>query len=234
MHLVGYISVTRTYGLTIKPGEGNLTVFGYTDASHATMHDMRSVTGGAICVGTGGATVFSKTSKQTIVAKSSMEAEYIACSDVTSQIIHVRNLLISLGIPQPPAVVYVDNNSAIAVVKKGRPTAMLTRHIAVKAAWVTERHTITKEIKIVYCPTQSQLADCMTKPLSGRLLQRMTAWILGWAPHPGPSATALVSRVHSCGQAQRAPPMTRRRFPYGTTRSCPESTRADKLNELRR
>ena len=189
MHLVGYISATRTYGLTIKPGEGDLTVFGYTDASHATMHDMRSVTGGAICVGTGGATVFSKTSKQTIVAKSSMEAEYIACSDVTSQIIHVRNLLISLGIPQPPAVVYVDNNSAIAVVKKGRPTAMLTRHIAVKAAWVTERHTITKEIKIVYCPTQSQLADCMTKPLFGRLLQRMTAWILGWAPHPGPSAT---------------------------------------------
>ena len=194
MHLVGYISVTRTYGLTIKPGEGDLTVFGYTDASHATMHDMRSVTGGAICVGTGGATVFSKTSKQTIVAKSSMEAEYIACSDVTSQIIHVRNLLISLGIPQPPAIVYVDNNSAIAVVKKGRPTAMLTRHIAVKAAWVTERHTITKEIKIVYCPTQSQLADCMTKQLFGRILQRMTAWILGWAPHPGPSATTADDR----------------------------------------
>ena len=116
MHLVGYISATRTFGLTIKPGEGegDLAVFGYTDASHATMHEVQ-----LICVGTGGATVFSKTSKQTIVAKSSTEAEYIACSDVTSQIIHVRNLLVSFGIPQPPAVVYADNNSAIAVMKKG-------------------------------------------------------------------------------------------------------------------
>ena len=84
---------------------------------------------------------------------------------------------------------------------------------------MTEQRTITKEIKIVCCPTlsqlpnarpshspadssrgllrgstKSQLADCMTKPLFGRLLQRMTAWILGWAPHPGPSATTADDR----------------------------------------
>ena len=45
---------------------------------------------------------------------------------------------------------------------------------------------------------------------------------------------ALVSRVHLRGQAQRAPPMTHRRFSYGTTLSCPGSTRAGKLNEFRR
>ena len=36
---------------------------------------------------------------------------------------------------------------------------MLTRHVSVKAAWVTERHTITKEINPssprLRCPSQS-------------------------------------------------------------------------------
>ncbi len=33
------------------------------------------------------------------------------------------------------------------------------------------------------------LANLMTKLPSGRLFQKMTAWIPGWAPNPGPSAT---------------------------------------------
>ena len=59
-----------------------------------------------------------------------MECEYIACSDIASQVIHVRNLLISLGISQPPATIFVDNNSAIHVTKNGRTRAMLTAHQA--------------------------------------------------------------------------------------------------------
>ena len=184
-HLVGYIYKTAEYGITIKPGDGELHVFAYTDASHATMYDMRSITGGAIIIGRA-ATVFAKSSKQSIVAKSSMECEYIACSDVASQVIHVRNLLISLGIPQPPATIFVDNNSAIHVIKNGRTKAMLTRHIRVREAWVSERCD-NDELMIVHCPTTHQVADVLTKPLAGVLLTRMTQWLLGWVPHPGPT-----------------------------------------------
>jgi hypothetical protein len=192
-HLIGYIAFTADYGLTIRPGAGELYVYAYTDASHATMWDMRSVTGGVICIGEGGATVFAKSSKQTIVAKSSMECEYIACSDIASQVIHVRNLLISLGIPQPAAKIYVDNNSAIHVVINGRPTAQLTRHIRVKEAWVSERQT-NEEIDVEHISTKLEVADCLTKPLAGTLLATMTKWLLGWVPHPGPESTRTKER----------------------------------------
>jgi hypothetical protein len=138
-HLIGYIARTASYGLTLQPGDGPLHVFSYTDSSHATMYDFRSVTGGAIAIGHGGAIVYAKSSKQAIIAKSSTECEYIACSDVASQVIHVRNLLISLGIPQPPATIFVDNKSAIHIVENGRATALLTRHISIRRAWVSER-----------------------------------------------------------------------------------------------
>ena len=191
-HLIGYIAKTPNFGLTIKPGAGDLHVFAYTDSAHATTYDLRSVTGGAIMASddTGSATVYAKCSKQSIVAKSSMECEYIACSDVASQVIHVRNLLISLGIPQPPATIFVDNKSAIHVVKNGRSKAMLTRHIDIRRAWLTDRCEgdvdRDQELRIAYCPTESQVADILTKPLTGALLSRMTSWLLGWEPHPGP------------------------------------------------
>jgi hypothetical protein len=184
-HLIGYVAATPNHGLTIRPGDGDLRVYSYTDSSHATMYDLRSVTGGLVCAGDGGTTVFAKCSKQTIIAKSSMECEYIACSDVASQVIHVRNIFMSLGIPQPPAIIYVDNTSAIHVIKNGRPKAMLTRHIRIREAWVTERCD-NDELAVEHIPTSFQVADCLTKPLAGALLQRMTEWLLGWVPHPGP------------------------------------------------
>lgn len=192
-HLIGYIAFTAEYGLTINPGTGELHVYAYTDASHATMHDMRSVTGGVICIGDGGATVFAKSSKQSIVAKSSMECEYIACSDIASQVIHIRNLLISLGIPQPAAKIYVDNNSAIHVVRNGRPTAQLTRHIRVREAWVSERQD-NDEIDVEHISTKLEVADCLTKPLTGTLLHTMTEWLLGWVAHPGPESSRAKER----------------------------------------
>ncbi len=137
------------------------------------MYDFRSVTGGLVCAGEGGTTVFAKCSKQTIIAKSSMECECIACSDVASQVIHFRIIFMSLGIPQPPATIYVDNTSAVYVIKNGRPKAMLTRHIRIREAWVTERCD-NDELAVEHIPTSFQAADCLTKPLAGALLQMMT------------------------------------------------------------
>jgi hypothetical protein len=75
-----------------------------------------------------------------------------------------------------------------------RATALLTRHISIRRAWVSERSKDEphreQELEIVYCPTECQVADILTKPLTGALLLRMTCWILGWMPHPGPAVAA--------------------------------------------
>ena len=60
--------MTTDYGIT-----GALNVFVFTDVKHATMRDVRSVTGSSISVGRGRATVFDKFSKQTIVVESSID-----------------------------------------------------------------------------------------------------------------------------------------------------------------
>ena len=233
MHLVGYISVTRTYGLTIRPGEGDLTVFGYTDASHATMHDMRSVTGGAICVGTGGATVFSKTSKQTIVAKSSMEAEYIACSDVTSQIIHVRNLLISAGgrvRRQQLGHRRGEEGQAHSDADKahrgqGRVGDRATHdHEGNQDRVLPDAEPtggLHDQATLRPPPPEDDRVDLgMGAPpgpvrdgarVQGPLVRASPTSSADDSPSLPLRDDALVSRVHSCGQAQRAPPMIRRR-----------------------
>jgi len=187
-HLMGYIAGTQDYGITLRPGP-DLNIYAYIDSSFATTGDYKSVSGAVIMIGKGGAPVFAKSSRQSIVTKSSMECELVACSDLTSQVIHLRNLMISIGIPQDPATVYQDNKGTIFTIKNGRPRALLVRHIGIRTCWISERCT-TGEIVIVYCPTELMVADALTKAICGTLFDRMREWLMGWVAHPGPMHTA--------------------------------------------
>jgi len=91
----------------------------YIDAAYGVhTSNGKSHTGCAIVLGEGGP-VYNKSTKQKIVTKYSTEAELVALSDSVSQSIHMRNFLIAQGYVMGPVIVYQDNMSCMALVKKG-------------------------------------------------------------------------------------------------------------------
>ncbi|CAM8920181.1 unnamed protein product [Rhodiola kirilowii] len=84
-----YLQGTKDYKLTYKHTD-NLEVVGYTDSDFAGCCDSRKSTSGYIFLLAGGAISWSS-SKQSIIASSTMEAEFIGCYGASSQAIWLRN-----------------------------------------------------------------------------------------------------------------------------------------------
>lgn len=104
--------------------------------------------------------------KQTVVALSTCEAEYIAACSAACQAQWLLTLLNELGLNLGEAVtLMVDNKSAIDLAKN--PVAHgRSKHIEAKFHYL--RDQVSKErIKLKHCVTDLQIADIMTKPLRG-------------------------------------------------------------------
>ena len=83
--------------------------------------------------------IYVKSSMQKIVTKSSTEAELVALSDTASQAIHLRNFVIAQGYDFGPAIIYQDNLSCMALMKKGGPCSDRSRHVNIRHFWPKER-----------------------------------------------------------------------------------------------
>ena len=102
--------------------EDDLVVNGYTDASfQSDKDDFRSQSGYVFCLN--GCAVSWKSSKQSIVADSTTEAEYITTSDATKEAVWIKKFITDLEVVPSitnPVDVYCDNNGAIAQAKEPR------------------------------------------------------------------------------------------------------------------
>jgi hypothetical protein len=116
-----------------------------------------------------------KSSKQKVVSKSSTEAELIAVSDGLSQVLWTRYFLQEhVG----PITLHQDNKSAIVLEEKGRSNAGRSKHINIRYFFVKSKID-DGEVKLVYTPTESMIADYFTKPLQGSLFLAMRDIIMG-------------------------------------------------------
>ncbi len=95
--------------------------------------------------------------------------------------IHLRQLLAEIGLPQgEPTVIHEDNNPCIHMANNPSTSAR-TKHIDLKYHIVRERVS-NGDVKLVYVPTQDQVADVLTKSVSGPTLQRLRPWLMGAEP----------------------------------------------------
>jgi hypothetical protein len=176
---IKYVRRTKDTGIVLRPADLGICVLCSTDAAYGLYtSDGKSVTGSTISVGRFGP-VHAKSTKQSIVAKSSMEAELIALSDSSNQPLHLKNFLEFQGHPQPPAIMYQDNMSAMHLIEKGKSTSEKTRHINIRYFWIKERID-GGEIVVTYMPSAEMTADALKKPLQGSDFEtqrrRLTAW----------------------------------------------------------
>ena len=120
-----------------------------------------------------------KSSKQSIVTKSSTEAELVALSDSANQGLYIRNFLISQGYTMEPVMIYQDNTPCMALAEKGRSGAERTRHIGIRNFWIRERVEIG-EATIVHKGTKEMCANVHTKPLQGAQFVYERRCLTGW------------------------------------------------------
>jgi hypothetical protein len=171
-----YLFDTRDMGMVLEIDQG-VAALGYIDASYGVHQDCKSHTGAVISLGKG--PIFVKSSKQKIVSRSSTEAELIALSDMSSQLIWTRSFLLALGYTPPPATAYQDNQSTMALANKGRSTSERTRHVDIRYFWIKDRID-SGDIVVEYLPTEAMIADLLTKPLQGDLFVRLRFLLLNW------------------------------------------------------
>ena len=145
----------------------------FVDADWAgDRQDRKSTTGYVFQLGE--STVAWCSQKQTTVAMSSTEAEYVAASHTAKELLWIRQLLRDMEIfIQGTTEVFEDNQGCIKLIESDRSGAR-TKHIDVC------HHQLRglKEdgiIKMIYCPTQDMVADIMTKPLPQVLFNKFSA-----------------------------------------------------------
>ena len=161
-----YLRDTRGRGIRLTPGTTGIVASGHFDAAYGVHPDGKSHTGACLMLGDAGP-VLAESCRQQIVTKSSTEAELVALSDSTNQLLHLRQFLLAQGHPQGPATIYQDNMSCMALQDKGRSTSKRTRHINIRYFWTKEQCT-NGEITIVHRTTELMgAANVMTKPTQG-------------------------------------------------------------------
>ena len=103
---------------------------------------------------------------QPTTALSSVEAEYLALSDVVKEVLWFREMLRELGFPPSgPTTINVDNTGAISLAKN--PVAhQRTKHIDIRHHFIRD-HIEAGDIEIQYVNTKDNKADWMTKSLGG-------------------------------------------------------------------
>jgi len=115
------------------------------------------------------------------VARSSAEAEYRAMAQAAAEITWLVNLLKELGVTHlQPITLHCDNHSALHIARN--PVFHeRTKHIDIDCHFTREK-VMEGLIHLSYLPTQSQLADVLTKILPSQqhwsLLHK-----LGMIPH---------------------------------------------------
>ena len=164
-HLFRYLAGTIHLAMPLggKVTIENLHLRGYSDAAFADDLVKRVSTGGHIIFIAEGA-VHWKTKKQTIVATSSTEAEFMNLTPTGMSLLWIAKLLEELGLKQrKPLLLLTDSqNARINVLNPLNPAR--TRHIDIRYKWVIDR-TTKGDFDLQLVTTEDMAADGLTKPL---------------------------------------------------------------------
>ncbi|CAH9112219.1 unnamed protein product [Cuscuta epithymum] len=163
-----YLKQTPGQGIFLS-SETDLTLRGYCDADWAgCSFTRRSSTGYFITLGN--SPVSWRTKKQSVVSRSSAEAEYRAMAVTVSEILWLRWLLQDFLVPQEdPTSLYCDNQAARHIALN--PVFHeRTKHVEIDCYFVRER-VATNEIRPLSISTTNQVADIFTKALGADRFQ---------------------------------------------------------------
>jgi hypothetical protein len=147
----------------VPTSEFNLRI--YADADWATNSEDRLSRSGSVSQ-IGDSTIWWKSRKQTSIAASSCEAEYMALFESAKDAIWLRNLLCEFGFcpGSAPTTIFHDNQGSIVWAKED--SLRKVKHVALRYHF-THNLINAGQIELTYVESKSNRADSLTKPLSG-------------------------------------------------------------------
>ncbi|RVW99259.1 Retrovirus-related Pol polyprotein from transposon RE2 [Vitis vinifera] len=158
--ILRYLKMTPGKGLFFRKTENRDTEV-YLDADWAgNIIDRRSTSG--YCSFVWGNLVTWRSKKQSVVAKSSAEAEYRALAQGICEGIWIKRVLSELGqTSSSPILMMCDNQAAISIAKNPVHHDR-TKHVEIDRHFITEKVT-SETVKLNYVPTKHQTANILTK-----------------------------------------------------------------------
>ena len=161
--VVRYLMKTSDLALVYESREG-IAVECYSDSDFASDKNSRKSTSGCITlINDSPVTWFSR--KQKCIAQSTCEAEFIASNEATKECIWLRHMLDELEVEyKSPITLKCDNQSTIALINNNSYSNK-TKHLDYRLKFT--RECINDGwMQLSFTPTERQLADFLTKPLS--------------------------------------------------------------------
>ena len=160
-----YLKGTINLRLTYKRCAFNDFLCGYVDSDWGRDEFDRKSTTGYVFKVFEQCVISWNTKKQTTVAASSTEAEYMALHEAVREALWLKSLASSINIHiVNPIILYEDNNGCISIANNFT-SHKRSKHIDIKYHFSREQ-VENKTIKLIYVSTGNQLADVMTKPLA--------------------------------------------------------------------
>ncbi|GJY05782.1 putative ribonuclease H-like domain-containing protein [Tanacetum coccineum] len=119
----------------------------------------KSTTGG--CQFLGRRLISWQCKKQTIVATSTTEAEYVAAANCCGQVLWIQNQMLDYGFNFMNTKIYIDNESTICIVKNPVFHSK-TKHIEIRHHFIRDAYE-KKLIQVLKIHTDDNVADLLTK-----------------------------------------------------------------------
>lgn len=165
-----YLRGTASYELVYTRDANAQPLKGFVDSDWANDVDDRRSTSGFLFEVYGN-TVSWTSRKQGLVALSTTEAEYVAAASAVSEALWLKKLFSDIEVPLKHATPILEDNQGCLFMAKN-PETKRSKHVDVKYHMVRD-NVWKKEVDLVYVPSQEQVADVLTKPLSRSQFEKL-------------------------------------------------------------
>ena len=176
--VLGYLKHTQNFALHYKNYPA--VIEGYSDANWITGSTESKSTSGYVFT-VGGGAVSWKSSKQTCIARSTMEAEFIALDKAGEEVEWLRNFLEDIPFwPKPLTLIGIHCDSQAAI---GRAGSVMYNG---KSRHIRRRHNTVRQlissgvISIDYIRSKDNVSDPLTKGLSRELVEKSSRGMGLW------------------------------------------------------
>ncbi|GJT65313.1 hypothetical protein Tco_1016793 [Tanacetum coccineum] len=161
------------------PKDSPFDLEAYTDSDYAGANlDRKSTTGGCQFLRSG--LISWQCKKQTIVANSTTEVEYVAASNCCGQVLWIQNQLLDYGYNFMNTKIFIDTESTICIVKNPVFHSKI-KHIEIRHHFIRDSYK-KRLIQVIKINTDHNVADLLTKAVDVR---EVTYVKMQWIIHKG-------------------------------------------------
>ena len=174
-----YLKGTIDQKLVFSQSKKPLVLSGFSDSDWGSSCDRKSVSGYSFQLSSQGPLVSWKSKKQSIVALSTCEAEYVALTCAFQEAIYLKQLVCDLtNVSDLDIKVGVDNQSAIKL-SKNPISHQRSKHIDIKYHFI-RHHVESGLVNVYYIESVNNVADLFTKAVSYPRLSSFVEVMFGY------------------------------------------------------